>query len=299
MCYTRPGPGCLGLVPVSTLLGRLPPARLRATPSSSWSFGPCRDQAAGLLPGAQRSLVLGTRNQGHSALTLCTGHRQHDSVRVRHSEVTVGKKARAMVPGVQWRGAPLLFLQTEECATEELCGPYLWAGNHGHKDWPRRVCFPRSHVGPTSCLPSRRWAPRLEGRGWRSRQAESSRWAPLPVAKPRVPQNSGQVEPRRSRWQWTTGLVPGLGLKRVSVEQGPSSAPAPVCTLTPWRGPRHQQPGAHAALPLLCHQLVSFPKGANVASPRPLSPAAAFPFRHLCASRSWSLKTLVGYGAAR
>lgn len=109
MCYTHPGPRVTGLVPVSTLLGRLPPARLRATPSSSWSFGPCRDQEAGLLPGAQRSLVLGTRNQGHSTLTLCTGHRQHDSVRVRQSEVTVEKKDRTMVPGVQWRGAPLPF----------------------------------------------------------------------------------------------------------------------------------------------------------------------------------------------
>lgn len=53
--------------------------------------------------------MLGTRNQGHSALTLCTGHRQDDSVRVRHSEVTVRKKDCAMVPGVQWREAALPF----------------------------------------------------------------------------------------------------------------------------------------------------------------------------------------------
>lgn len=65
------GPGWLGLVPVSAIR-EAASHQAAGHSSSSWSFGPCRGQEAGLCPGAQRSLALGTRSQGHSALTLCT-----------------------------------------------------------------------------------------------------------------------------------------------------------------------------------------------------------------------------------
>lgn len=57
------------------------------------------------------------------------------------------------------------FLQTEECTTEELCGPYLWAGNQGHMGWPRRVCFPMSHVGPHVLSPLQAVGSQTRGQG--------------------------------------------------------------------------------------------------------------------------------------
>lgn len=58
-----------------------------------------------------------------------------------------------------------------------------------------------------------------------SRQAEFLEREPLPAARPRAPQNSGQVEPRRSCWQWKTGLVSGPRGEPCQLwEQVPSSA---------------------------------------------------------------------------
>lgn len=193
------------------------------------------------------------------------------------------KKDCAMVPGVQWREALFLFghfLQTEECTTEELCRPYLWAGNQGHMGWPRRVCFPRSHVGPMSCLSSRLWAPRIEGRGQRSRQAESSRWAPLPVAKPRVPQNSDKWSQGGLAGSGQLDSGQGLGLKRVSCGAGAQLCPPHLSARSlPGAGPSSPAAGGtYTVLTLLCHQLGEFSKRSQCGIAPTPQPRTSLPF---------------------
>lgn len=77
------------------------------------------------------------------------------------------------------------------------------------------------------CLPSRLWSPRLGGGVWRSRQAESSRRAPCPQP------SLGYPKPVN---KWSQGSHAGSGHLDWCQGRGPSSAPAPVRTPTPWRG---------------------------------------------------------------
>lgn len=95
-----------------------------------------------------------------------------------------------------------IFYKQKNVLLRTCVGPTCGQGTQGTRAGLGEFAFPGAMWGPMSCLPSRLWAPRLEGRGQRSRQAESSRWAPLPVAKPRVPQNSDK---------WSQGGLAGSG----------------------------------------------------------------------------------------
>lgn len=66
---------------------------------------------------------------------------------------------------------------------------------------PQSPC-PRQAVGSRERQTS---APRSGGGALRPRQTESSEWIPLSAAMHGGPQNSGQLGPRRSGWQWTAG----------------------------------------------------------------------------------------------
>lgn len=109
----------------------------------------------------------------------------------------------------------------------------------GDKGCPQRVCFPRGHIGVpmSNCLfvPFRLWLPRRgkflhPQRGWgevlRSMPADFPGWELLSAVMPGGPQNSGQVGPRRSRWQRTTWTcVRAEGENVLTVEVGAHLCP--------------------------------------------------------------------------
>lgn len=130
-----------------------PSGRLRATPSSSRSSGPAGTRRPGSAPGL-RGACAGNQEPGTRRPDLCTGHHEHGSVRVRHSEVTAGKEDRAVGRELEGGGLP-----SSSGISYKLRMRYggavrdpLRAQNRGHRGWPRRVCSPRSPRGPASCV---------------------------------------------------------------------------------------------------------------------------------------------------
>lgn len=98
--------------------------------------------------------------------------------------------------------------------------------------------FPEPQWAPCPVSPFQAVGSQTRGAGCRDPSRLSLQdGQPPPIAKPRVPQNSGQVELRRSCWQWTTGLVLGPRAETCQLWcRCPALPPASVCKLTPWRG---------------------------------------------------------------
>lgn len=137
----------------------LPPIRLRAILLLLvlWAL-----QAPGgrALPGAQRSLVLGTRSQGHGALTLRTAIASTTAGELDIQKSQWGRRL-GRGAGVRRRGAALRSRAFSTNRRMDRRGAVRAQGLASES-----LLF-QEPTGPhTLCLPSRLWAPRLGGRVW-------------------------------------------------------------------------------------------------------------------------------------
>lgn len=233
------GPGWLGLVPVSAFT-EAASRQAAGHPSSSWSSGPAGARRPGPPRGSEEPGA-GDQEPGARRPDPVPGHREHDSVRVGHSEVTAGRGDRAVVWEFDEKG-PLFvlghFLQSEGWTTEEPCGPPCGHGTAG-TGLASEFALPGAHGAPHPVSPLQAVGSQARGGVWRSRQAESSS-----LGYPKTLDKGSQGGHAGSgHLDWHQGL-------------GHSSAPAPVRALTP-RGARSSPApgGTHTVLTLVCRPL--------------------------------------------
>lgn len=172
-----------------------------------------------------------------------------------------------------------IFYKQKNVLLRSCVGPTWGQGTNGTRAGLGEFAFPGVTWAPCPVSPPG-WAPRLEGRGQRSRQAESSRWAPLPVAKPRVPQNSDKWSQGGLAGSGQLDWCQGLRLKRVSCGAGAQLCPPHLsaCSL-PGAGPSSPAAGGtYSVLTLLCHQLGEFSKRSQCSIAPTPQPRTGLPF---------------------
>lgn len=211
MCGTHPGPWVAWAGPMRAI-GELPPIRLRAILPPPGPLGPAGARRPGSARGSEEPGA-GDQEPGARRPDPAHGHREHDSGRVRHSEVTVGKETGPWCGSSTERGRSSfsgIFYKPKDGPPRSRAG--TGAGL-------REFAVPGAHGAPHPVSPLQAVGSQARGQGVGSRQAESSS-----LGYPKTLE------------KWSQGGHAGSGHLDWCRGLGPSSVPAPVRVLSPRRG---------------------------------------------------------------